>query len=298
MPEHGALVQMLSPRGKRYMIRVGVSDDLHTNDGYIRMSAIESAQYGEELLTHLGKPYKLLKPTLYDLVKGVKRQTQIIYPKEIGYICIKLGVGPGVRIIEAGSGSGSLTTAFSWFAGPEGRVYTYERREEFLKLCRRNLEWAGVGENVEQFNHDIADGFLQTNADCLFLDVRTPWDYLDAAAKAVMPGAPLGFLLPTTNQVSQLLEGLEQGPFAGVEVLEILVRHYKPVAERLRPDDRMVAHTGFLVFARQEEKRVPQVTVPEAVSEILPESLPENADQESISEEVAPETPEENPEEL
>ena len=266
---------MLSPRGKRYMIRVGVSGDLHTNDGFIRAEAIEAAQYGEELLTHLGKPYKLLKPTLYDLVKGVKRQTQIIYPKEIGYICMKLGVGPGVRIIEAGSGSGSLTTAFSWYAGSEGRVYTYERREEFLKLCRKNLEWAGVGENVEQFNHDIADGFLQNDADCLFLDVRTPWEYLDHVAKAVTPGAPLGFLLPTTNQVSRLLEGLEQGPFAGLEVLEILVRHYKPVPERLRPDDRMVAHTGFLIFARQEEKRQPLVAVEqELVAEIAESAEP------------------------
>ena len=89
-----------------------------------------------------------------------------------------------------------------------------------------------------------------SGADALFLDVRTPWDHLEAAAAVVRPGAPVGFLLPTTNQISELLAALEDSPFEDVEVLEILVRRYKPVPERLRPEDRMVAHTGFLVFAR------------------------------------------------
>jgi len=253
MPAIGDLVQMVSPKGKRYLLRVGAQDALHTHDGVIPMEDIQNAVYGATLMSHKGKPYRLLRPTLYDLVKGVKRQTQIIYPKDIGYICMKLGVGPGRRIIEAGSGSGSLTVAMSWFAGESGVIYTYEQRPEFFDLCRRNLEWAGLGGNVEQFNQDIAEGFLQTGVDALFLDVRTPWDYLEQAAAAVAPGAPLGFLLPTVNQVSELIAGLEQGPFAGIEVLEILLRRYKPVPDRLRPDDRMVAHTGFLVFARQQE---------------------------------------------
>ena len=103
---------------------------------------------------------------------------------------------------------------------------------------------------MEQFQKDIAEGFAVTGADCLFLDVRTPWDYLEHIPAAVIPGAMLGFLLPTTNQVQDLLEGLHAGPFSDIEVLEILIRRYKTVPQRLRPDDRMVAHTGFLVFAR------------------------------------------------
>lgn len=108
--------------------------------------------------------------------------------------------------------------------------------------------------NVELHNRDVAEGFAVTGADALFLDVRTPWEYLDHALAAVRPGASFGFLLPTVDQVSKLLLGLERGPFADVEVCEILIRRWKPVADRLRPEDRMTAHTGFLVFARQQDR--------------------------------------------
>jgi tRNA (adenine57-N1/adenine58-N1)-methyltransferase len=165
---------------------------------------------------------------------------------------LRLGVGPGRRIIEAGSGSGGMTMALAWSVGEQGRVFSYDRRGEFSDLCSQNLEWAGLASRVEWFNRDIGEGFLQTDADALFLDVRTPWDYLEQAAAAMRPGAPIGFLLPTTNQVQDLLLALEHAPFGDVEVLEILLRKYKVNGERFRPDDRMVAHTGFLIFARKK----------------------------------------------
>lgn len=199
-------------------------------------------------------PIRVQEATLFDRLQGVKRQTQIIYPKDIAYICLRLGAGPGRTIIEAGCGSGGLTLGLSWFCGPTGRVISHEAREEFFKLARRNLIWAGAGENVELHHRDIAQGFAVKGADALFLDVRNPWDYLAHAAAAVRPGASLGFLLPTVDQVGKLLLGLEQGPFAETEVCEILIRRWKPVADRLRPEDRMTAHTGFLVFCRLQER--------------------------------------------
>lgn len=266
MPKPGQLVLLVSPRGKRYLRMFEEGGALHTGDGILDYAKVAEAGFGGLARTHLGKAFRVVRPTLYDLVKGVKRQTQIIYPKEIGYILLKLGIGPGRRIIEAGSGSGSLTVAMSWYAGETGRIYTYERRPEFFKLCRANLTRCGVGDNVEQFNHDIAEGFLQTGADALFLDVREPWLYLDQAAAAVAPGAALGFLLPTVNQVSDLLAGLEKGPFTDIEVLEIFLRRYKPVPDRLRPEDRMVAHTGFLIFCR-EQQPLPPEPAPEGPSD-------------------------------
>lgn len=281
MLDSGELVLLISPKGKRYLRIVKEGNDVHTNDGMMTMESIAAAGYGKIVKTHLGRKYKILKPTVYDLIKGVKRQTQIMYPKEIGYLMLKLGVGPGARVIESGSGSGGLTVALAYYVGDTGKVYTHERRPEFYKLVTRNLKWAGLEDRVEQFNLDIEDGFQATEADALFLDVRTPWDYLHHIPKAVIPGAMCGFLLPTTNQVSDLLRALEQGPFEDLEVVEILVRHYKPVPDRLRPEDRMVAHTGFLVFARCIE---PYVEEEEPAAEIETENSESISDGSEISE--------------
>lgn len=263
MIEAGQLVLVISPKAKRYMHVLDPAKEIHTHDGRILMADIAEAGFGGIVRSHLGCPYRVLKPTVYELIKGVKRQTQIMYPKEIGYLLLKLGVSPGSRVIECGTGSAGLTLALATYVGDTGKVYTYERREEFYKNAQKNLARVGLSHRVEQHLANIEEtGFLQTGADALFLDVREPQDCLHLIPPAVTPGATCGFLLPTTNQVSDLLRGLEQGPFTEIEALEILVRRYKCVADRLRPEDRMVAHTGYLVFARCMENPEPFTRAP------------------------------------
>jgi tRNA (adenine57-N1/adenine58-N1)-methyltransferase len=254
MPPFGSLVIVVTPKGKRRLVRVAENQDWHSADGVLSMQDVAAADYGGEVRTSLGLPLRLYEPGLHDLVQGVKRQTQIIYPKDIAYICLRLGAGPGRRILEAGSGSGALTLAFSWFCGPGGEVHSCEAREEFHQLARRNLHWAGLGRNVTLHHCDIAGGFPVQGADALFLDVRTPWEYLRHVPQTLKSGAQIGFLLPTVEQVSELLRGLEQGPYDDIEVSELLLRRWKPLADRLRPDDRMIAHTGFLIFCRLQER--------------------------------------------
>lgn len=253
MIPYGSLVVFVTPKGRRYIKKLEEGQDWHSNDGVLPVAQVVEADFGQIAHTSLGTPLRLEQATLVDLILGIKRQTQIIYPKDIAWICMKLGAGPRKTIIEAGCGSGGLTLALSWFCGPEGRVVSHDAREEFIRLARRNLQWAGLGDNVDLHLRDIADGFACAGADALFLDVREPWLYLDQALAAVKPGSMLAFLLPTTNQVSQLLLGLETRPAGEIEVCEIFLRQWKPLADRLRPQDRMQAHTGFLVFCRQQQ---------------------------------------------
>jgi tRNA (adenine57-N1/adenine58-N1)-methyltransferase len=246
----GDLVQLVSPKGKRYLRVAGAESELHTHDGKLDLKSICDLDYGQCIRTHLDREYRLFKPTLYELVKKIDRQTQIIYPKDIGYILFKLSIGPGVRVIEAGCGSGSLTLALAWFVGPQGQVVSLERRPEFARLCAKNLSRVGLLDRVEIREQDLGDGLNIPEADAVFIDVRTPWDYLDHIAAGVKNGHPVGFLLPTVNQVTTLLAAMQDTVFTEAEVVEILVRHYKPVPERFRPEDRMVAHTGYLIFTK------------------------------------------------
>jgi tRNA (adenine57-N1/adenine58-N1)-methyltransferase len=164
-----------------------------------------------------------------------------------------MSVGPGQTVLEAGTGSGSMTVALAYSVGPQGHVVTYERRPEFQTLARKNLERLGLDGRVDFKLGDIADGFTETNVDAIFLDVPNPWDYIRQARAALKPGGFFCNLVPTFNQVEKLLYSLRRESFAFIEVCELLMRYYKPEPTRLRPTDRMIAHTGFLIFARRIE---------------------------------------------
>jgi len=142
---------------------------------------------------------------------------------------------------------------------PEGRLYSYEVRADILRLAQENLEALGLADSVEFKLRDIAEGFDERDVDVLFLDVRRPWAYLAHVVEALKDSGFFGAILPTTNQVSDLVRNMEaQQTFGHIEVEEVLVRPYKAAPNRLRPADRMVAHTGYLVFGRKVQREVSQ----------------------------------------
>jgi tRNA (adenine57-N1/adenine58-N1)-methyltransferase len=192
----------------------------------------------------------LIRPSTDDIVRHVKRTTQIMYPKDAGYILMKMSIVPGCHIVEAGTGSGALTIILARAVGPSGHVYSYEVRPETRNLARKNLAGLGLSDRVTLRLRDITDGFDERNVDALFFDLPRPWDYLARAREALAGGAFFGCILPTANQVIDLLHVLEHSGFGMVEVEELLLRGYRATPARLRPTDRMVAHTGYLVFAR------------------------------------------------
>ena len=252
------LVLMLAPDDKRFLIRMTPGQQLHTHRGFIPHDAIIGQPFGHAVKTQMGERFLLLQPSTFDLVMHVKRASQIVYPKEIGYILLRMNIIPGTRVIESGTGSGGLTLALSRFVRPGGCIYTYDEREDMLELARKNLERVGALDVVQLKQRDIRAGFDERDVDALFLDVREPWMFMAQAHAALKGGGFFGSLVPTANQLTDLLREMESyGGWTDIEVIEILMRNYKPVADRLRPEDRMIAHTGYLLFARAVSRALP-----------------------------------------
>jgi tRNA (adenine57-N1/adenine58-N1)-methyltransferase len=246
----GDLVQLVGLRHKSFIFTLHDGATFQSHRGVIKHADIIGQPWGSPIFSHNGSPFFMMQPALNDLLKNIQRSTQIIYPKDIGHILVTMGIGPGLNILEAGTGSGALTTAFAFAVGSEGHVTTYEVREPFHELAKKNLSLVGLEDRVTFKLQDIAEGFEEIGVDALFLDVANPWDYIPQVVKTLKPGGFFGSLLPTTNQVSQLLTALKANHFAFLDVCEIILRYYRPEPERFRPTDRMVAHTGFLIFAR------------------------------------------------
>ena len=248
--QEGDLVELVGLNHKHFIILLKPGGELHTHRGIIRHDDLIGTAWGSQVHSHSGSPFFMLQPAFNDLLRSVPRRTQIMYPKEIGYILVALGIGPGQYVIEAGTGSGALTTALAYAVGKGGKVISYEARPEMQDVAKKNLERFGLADRVEFKIRNIGDGFEETGVDALFLDVANSYDYMHQVREALKPGGFFGSILPTTNQVSKLLYALRREDFAFTEVLEIMLRFYKPEPDKLRPTDRMVAHTGFLIFAR------------------------------------------------
>jgi len=248
--QEGDLIQLVGLTHKQFLLRLKVGGVFQTHRGVLKHDDIIGQPYGSQILSHNGSPFFLLQPSIGDLLRNMKRVTQILYPKDIGFIMVNMGIGPGMHILEAGTGSGAMTCAFSYYVGPQGHVTTYEAREQMQEMAKRNLQTLDMEDRVTFKLGNVADGFAEKGVDALFYDLPNPYDYMPQAREALKPGGFFGCILPTVNQVEKMLIAMRQNRFAFIDVCEILLRYYKPEPNRFRPTDRMVAHTGFLIFGR------------------------------------------------
>jgi tRNA (adenine57-N1/adenine58-N1)-methyltransferase catalytic subunit len=246
----GDLILLAGPRQKNFIFRLTPGERIQTHRGILQHDDLIGLPYGTQVFSHLKRAFVLLKPSLSDLLLETKRSTQIMYPKDVGFLLVTMGIGPGQHVLEAGTGSGALTTALAFAVGPQGRVTSYEVRPEMQRLAQKNLDRIGLADRVTFKLRNIQEGFDEQGVDALYLDVPNPYDYLAQARAALKSGGSFGTILPSTNQVVRLMNALYRERFAFVEVCEILLRYYQTHPERLRPVDRMVAHTGYLIFAR------------------------------------------------
>jgi tRNA (adenine57-N1/adenine58-N1)-methyltransferase len=248
-------------KDKKYLKRVTPDKSFHGKGGVINFPDLVGKPFGIRYLE-----YDLYEPTIEDIIMyGLARETQIVFPKDSFYIPFKLSLKYGSRIVEAGMGSGALTYMFSHAVGPEGRVVTFEKEERHFRNAKKNIDRLAPFKNVEMHNEDLMD-YNGADFDAAFIDVREPWFCLEKVHGLLNGSGSLGMIVPTANQVSDILREFHKG-FGNIEVLEILIRKYKTVAERVRPADRMVAHTGYLLFGRKLTGSRPQAGIDEADSD-------------------------------
>ncbi len=253
MIQEGDLIFLYHDDRRNFLIKTA-KNTLHTDKGFLKVEQVIGKQFGEKIETNLGWPFYILKPYLFELTMKVKRKTQILYPKDIGLILTKACIFPGAKVIECGAGSGALTTALANFVRPNGKVYSYERNEEFLTNAQKNLVKNGLAEWVE-FNHqEIKDDFPQKDADFIMIDIGSQWELIDAAYKSLKGGARLATICPTYEQLTQTVFTLEEKGFINVEAMELLLRKILVRKGKTRPEQRMPSHTGYLVFATKITK--------------------------------------------
>lgn len=245
------------------VVHTGETDAVNLPNGSISLQEIAEIGLGAIFEVN-GKKYYVLECDTYDLVmKGIKRDTQIIYPKDAGYILLRLDIFPGKNVGEAGTGSGGMTLIMARAVGSSGCVYTYEKNENLADRIRKNLRPKEDFENVRLYTRAVEEGIFETGLDAFFLDVRDPSRAMGAVYAALKPGGHLGVLVPTANQMSKLLWAIRDYPFLITETAEIFLRTYKTNPSRFRPDDRMVGHTGYLLFARVLQESVRLKTEPD-----------------------------------
>jgi tRNA (adenine57-N1/adenine58-N1)-methyltransferase catalytic subunit len=251
--EPGEKVLLLDSRGRRYLVTLAKGGAFHFHRGIVDHDALIGCPEGTRVRSTRGEVVLAVRPTLAEYVLKMSRGAQIVYPKDLGAVMVRGDIYPGATVVEAGAGSGSLTTALLRAVGPGGRVVTYEVREDFAAKARENVEaYLGPAPNLEIRLASIYDGIEETEVDRLVLDLPEPWRALEPAARALRSGGILLSYLPTILQVHQLVERLHQDPcWSQVATDETLVRTWHVEAASVRPDHRMVAHTGFVTTARR-----------------------------------------------
>lgn len=247
----GSDVFLYLDQRRTYLVKVEAEKSFHTHKGYIQLGDLIGKEYGTRISSSMGVEFAALKPNLRDYIFKTNRRTQISYPKDISLIILYSGIGPGSRVVEAGTGTGALTSAIAHYIKPSGKVHTYEVRQEFQKNAKKNLERAGLIDFVELKEGDVTEGIEEKDLDAVILDMATPWLVVPHGYTALKGSGVLVSFSPTIDQVVKVTEALDEHGFVGVETVETLIRFMQVARGKTRPQTVMTGHTGYLTFARK-----------------------------------------------
>jgi tRNA (adenine57-N1/adenine58-N1)-methyltransferase len=247
----GEQVLFVDGRGRRYLVELVVDGEFHTHSGIVDHNALIGSDEGGVVRSNRGERYEVWRPTLADFVLSMPRGAQVIYPKDLGPILMLADIAPGVRVLESGVGSGALSMAMLR-AGAD--VVGYEIREDFAERARANVERFAGDLAADRYRIELRDcyeGIDERSVDRVVLDLPEPWRVVPHAVEALRPGGILLAYTPSTVQVSQVRTAIAEAPFFDASTLEVMQRGWYVEGAAVRPDHRMVGHTGFLTVARR-----------------------------------------------
>ncbi len=248
--DYGDKVLMLDNKQRRYLITLAEGAEFHTHAGLSPHAEIVGKPEGITMKSTRGASYITLRPTLEDFVLEMPRGAQVIYPKDLGPICMLADIGPGVRVLESGIGSGALSMTMLRYGA---EIVGYELREDFLNRARTNVKSFLGEEALSRYDthlRDCYEGIDERDVDRVVLDLPEPWRVVPHACEALRPGGILVAYTPSITQASQTREAMANRAWSGTRTLEVLHRGWHIEGQAVRPDHRMVAHTGFLTVGR------------------------------------------------
>lgn len=248
--QEGAVVLLYKDSRRKWVTQVSRTR-FHTHRGFVELAETIGLRYGDTVKTSTGDRLIVFRPRTIDLVEVFDRPTQILYPKDIGYALYQLGVKPGDKAIEVGTGSGAMSVSLAQAVQPNGHVFSYEMRPEFLKVAQSNIQKAGLSDFVTLYNKDPSEAFEETEANVAIIDLGDPWKIVPSAWKALIGGGMLAAFTPTTNQLEKVAETLRESGFLILEAVEVLLRQLRTETGKLRPESRMVGHTAYVTIARK-----------------------------------------------
>ena len=246
----GERAMLIDRKKRRYLIALVPGSEFHTHAGLVPHADFVGKPEGVVMKSTKGAAYTALRPTLEDFVLEMPRGAQVIYPKDLGPICMLADIGPGVRVLESGVGSGALSMTMLRYGA---EIVGYELREDFLNRARTNVR-SFLGEEAlgryELHLRDCYDGIDERDVDRVVLDLPEPWKVVPHAVHALRPGGILIAYTPSITQAAQTREVMATREWSGTRTLEVLHRGWHIEGQAVRPDHRMVAHTGFLTVGR------------------------------------------------
>ncbi|GAB2838556.1 tRNA (adenine-N1)-methyltransferase [Actinocorallia aurea] len=250
----GDQVQLTDPKGRINTVTLAAGKQWHGHKGYLQFDEIIGRPEGIVVRSTGGVDYLVFRPLLQDFAVRMPRGAAVVYPKDAGQIIAMADIFPGARVVEAGAGSGALSCFLLRAVGEHGTLSSYERREDFAEVARKNVEkfFGGPHPSWKLTVGSLEDAITETDVDRVVLDMLAPWECLDAVGKALVPGGLVCAYVATTTQMSRVVEGLrEHGSFAEPYAFETMVRSWHVEGLAVRPDHRMIGHTGFLITARR-----------------------------------------------